>query len=126
MDPNLDARRVLVIGADRATVELLNEWLADHGWHVAEAQSESDTDPGPYALFVVDVPFPRRGLSQPLQRLASRHPGTPILALSATFHSSVECTGDVARVLGVAGVLPKPLQRDVLINAVQTLVRSPP
>jgi hypothetical protein len=48
-----------------------------------------------------------------------------VLALSATFHASVECTGELARSLGVAGVLPKPLRRETLIAAVRNLSRPP-
>ena len=35
--------------------------------------------------------------------------------MSPTFHSNVERSGEVARSLGVAGVLPKPLRRDALL-----------
>ena len=112
---------VLVVGADAATLGLLHEWLAEAGWRVV-------VEPGgvPVALLLVDVPFPRREQPPPLLHAARVHAGAPVLALSATFHPSVECSGEVARALGVAGVLAKPLRRESLIAAVRHLSRPPP
>jgi len=53
-----------------------------------------------------------------IRRVTQNHPEEPILALSATFLSSVSCEGGCAKRLGVAGVLPKPLSRDALLAAV--------
>jgi CheY-like chemotaxis protein len=112
---------VLVVDADAATLGLLREWLGEAGWRVVD-------EPGgePVALVLVDVPYPRRGRSPPLLRAARAHAGTPVLALSPTIHPSAACTGELARALGVAGVLPMPLQREALIAAVRHLSRPPP
>ena len=116
---------VLVVGADAATLGLVREWLVEAGLRVVdEPATPQQSDPGSRPLLVlVDVPFPRRGQSAPLQRVARQHAGTPVLALSPTFHSSVEPCGEVARSLGVAGVLPKPLRREALIAVVLQLSR---
>lgn len=114
--------RILVVNADPALLGLLGEWLAELG-HVAPrrgdgvAAGEADCD-----LLVVDVPFPRQGESTPLRRLADAHPGTPVLALSSTFFTGIETHGAVARSLGVAGVLPKPVAREALVAAVRHLL----
>lgn len=114
MKTTLQAPAVRVVGADGATLELLREWLAEAGWSVVEEARRC-------ALVLVDVPFPRRGSSPLLARVALEHLGTPVVALSATFHAGIERSGTVARQLGVAGVLPKPLGRDALLDAVRDL-----
>lgn len=121
--------RILVAGADAATLGLVSEWLAEAGCQVLQAL---ENDPGAedlaatpgFALAVVDVPFPRYGPSGLLQAVARRHPATPVLALSATLHPGVALCGEAARALGVAGVLPKPVGRDALLAAVNRLSRS--
>jgi CheY-like chemotaxis protein len=110
---------VLVVDADAPTLDLLREWLADAGWRVVDEPAAA-----PVALVLVDVPFPRRGLSPPSLRAAQVHAGVPVLALSASFHPSVEGSGEAARSLGVAGVLPKPLRREALLAAVGQLSRA--
>ncbi|HEX6704197.1 MAG TPA: hypothetical protein VF169_05505 [Albitalea sp.] len=115
----MSVHRVLIVGADPATFALLDEWLAQAGWRVC-----ADADRDGYALIVVDVPYPRRPPSDVLRELAARHAGTPVLAMSATFHSGIDVSGEVARSLGVAGVLPKPLRRDALVSAVRRLGRA--
>lgn len=122
MDPIRDAPRVLVVGADHATRDLLGEWLAELGWRVCV--EEADGGDGCYALVVVDVPYPRHAAAQ-LRQLSDRHAGARVLALSATFHPSVERRGDVARSLGVAAVLPKPLRRETLVALVKELAGPP-
>jgi DNA-binding response OmpR family regulator len=124
MTPNAATPAVLVVDADRDTLALLREWLSDDGWVVLD---ESASDPAvPLQLVLVDLPFPRRGAAGALQRVATEHAGTPVLALSAMFHASIEPRGEVARSLGVAGVLPKPIRRDTLVDAVRQLSRPPP
>jgi DNA-binding response OmpR family regulator len=117
-----------VVDADPATQNLLEEWLTEQGCHVLSRRSEENARPQDqetsvdgFDLALVDVPFPRQGLAQ-LERVAQAHPRMPIVAMSSTFFASVECTGALARMLGVAGVLPKPLKHDALIGALRTLL----
>jgi DNA-binding response OmpR family regulator len=119
------APRILVVDTDRALLGLLEEWLAVAGYEVVSDQSHDgalDAPQTPFTLVIVDVPHPRRGGGGLLQRIARQHPGTPILALSSTFFSGIESTGGVARTLGAACVLPKPVARESLIAAVQSLL----
>jgi DNA-binding response OmpR family regulator len=114
-----DARpRILVVDSDRPLLGLLEEWLGAAGCAV-----ESEPDGGRFALVIVDLPHPRRGGAELLRRLAQENPGAPIIALSSTFFSGIESTGGVARTLGVACVLPKPVGRESLITAVRSLLR---
>ena len=116
--------RVLVVDTDRALLGLLEEWLDACGCVVVSDQDHTAgaAADGPFTLAIVDVPHPRNGGVEVLQRVAREHPGTPLIALSSTFFSGIESTGGVARTLGVACVLPKPVARDSLITAVRSLL----
>jgi two-component system, OmpR family, response regulator len=114
------APRVLVVDADPALLGLLEEWLSGQGLTVVADADEAGQNG--FDLAVVDVPFPRHGGLCQLKRVAERHPGVPILALSSNFFAGIANTGMVARALGVAGALPKPVSREALIDAVGKLV----
>lgn len=109
---------ILVLDADPALLGLLREWLGDFG-DVATGPGGATAD---CDLVVVDVPYPRQGESNPLRHLAAAHPGRPVLALSPTFFAGIDAHGAVARSLGVAGVLPKPVTREALVAAVRRLL----
>lgn len=111
---------IRVLDADRATLDLLQGWLTSAGFAVAGAE-----EPRSAVLTILDVPFGRHGGREIVERVSTQYPDTPILALSPTFFSNVECGGNCARALGVAGVLPKPIARDALITAVRRLVQTP-
>ena len=117
------APTVLVVGAERHTFELLHEWLTEAGWRVAD-ESTRDTW-APFHLVLVDVAFPRRDGATTLRRVSAEHAGTPVLMLSGMFHASIEACGELARSLGVAGVLPKPVRREALTAVVRRLSRPP-
>ena len=116
--------RVLVVDADEALFDLIEEWLAPAGHRVVAQNAANARAKGGVDLIVVDVPFPRQGGLGRLQRIALEHPGTPMLALSSTFFPGVGSNGAVARALGVAGVLPKPVKREALVAAVEELANS--
>ena len=115
--------RVLVADADCALFGLLEEWFAASGWQLAGACGPGDASVDGYDLIVVDVPFPRQGAAM-LKALATEHPGTPIIALSSNFFPGVESTGAVARELGVAAVLPKPVTRAALMAVAQRALKG--
>ena len=110
-------RTALVLDADPDTLGLLREWLGEAGWSVLDA-AQAEERLSSVQLILIDLAYPRRSAAAPLQAVADDHPATPVLALSATFHASVEPHGEVARQLRVAGVLPKPIRREALLAAV--------
>lgn len=112
--------RALVLDSDDALAELLAEWLGERGCAVAR-----DTRAGRFDFIVADVPDLRAGGARTLRPLADAHPGTPILALSSSFLAGAEADGTVARWLGVAGVLAKPVTREALLGAVDRLLARP-
>ncbi len=108
--------RIAVVDADPVLYGLLEQWLAEHGWSVRRELS------APVDLVIVDVPFPRDGRAGVLKRLAAEMPGVPVLALSSNFFAGIEANGAVARSLGVAATLPKPLSQGLLLATVGKLL----
>lgn len=123
-DAGLGPVRILVADADCALYGLLEEWFAASGWQLAGACQPDETPLDGCDLILVDVPFPRAGGQDVLESLAREHPGTPMIALSSSFFPGVESTGAVARELGVAAVLPKPVTREALVAAVRKALQT--
>ena len=116
-----NTRNVLVLEADPATRSLFGEWLDEEGFRIVDPSSP---DAGaPLSLVVLELPFLREDGLQPLAEAKLRYPGVPILVVSPTVFASVGCCGPCAAALGVAGVLPKPIARATLIEAVHRLAR---
>ena len=116
-----NARNVLVLETDRATRSLFVEWLDAEGWQVVDPSSADAA--APLSLVVLELAFLRDGGLQPLAEAKLRYPGVPIVVVSPTVFASVGCCGPCAAALGVAGVLPKPIARATLIEAVHRLAR---
>jgi CheY-like chemotaxis protein len=100
---------------------LLEEWLLTMGCEVVANPGPAGAAP-PVDLVIVDLPFPRQGGVDLVKRITSRHPATPIVALSSNFFSRIECCGPVARDLGVDCVLPKPATREAIAAAVRRVL----
>jgi len=64
--------RVMLVDADPALAELLEEWLAEQG--CATVREHPD-------LVLVDLPFPRERGLQVLRRLGEAHPDTPVVPM---------------------------------------------
>jgi DNA-binding NtrC family response regulator len=64
--------RVLLVEADPALAELLEEWLAGAGCAPVEDRPER---------VLVDLPFLRERREELLRQLADAHPGIPIVAM---------------------------------------------
>jgi DNA-binding response OmpR family regulator len=118
------ARRILVIGADRALFDLLEEWLAAKGYEVLGEEIGDRPDAAPIHGVIVDTPFDDTTAARVVARIARDYPHTPILMLSARLFAGVRSVGPVAQALRVSGVLPKPVNRDTLLRVVDTLSRA--
>jgi CheY-like chemotaxis protein len=112
--------RILVAEADCAFVGLLKEWLAALGRVLGRA----DEAPTRYDVIVIDLPHPRHEGQHMVSALSREHPGTPIIALCANLLPGVDPCGRVARELGVACVLPKPVTQEVLMAEVRKVARA--
>jgi DNA-binding response OmpR family regulator len=107
---------------------LLAEWLAEVGIVALGAGGSAEGElawPQRVDLVVVDIPFPRLGAPAQLQGLTLAWPHAPVLALSGTFFANVAARGAVARELGVAGVMAKPVSRDAWLTEVRRLLERP-
>ncbi len=112
--------RVLIAGADPALFALLSEWLAAAGIDAHDdLQARCD-------LVLVDFAFPREGGCERLRSMKARYEGTPVVILSSTFFANVDRSGPCARQLGVAAVLPKPIAREALLDALLPLLPGRP
>lgn len=118
------APAALLVDTDAALADLLATWLRGAGLrvHVSPHADEPAPASEPVDLIVADLSFPRDRGGERLSRIAARHPGAPVLALSAAFFAGVPSHGALARELGVAAVLAKPVTRDALIGAVEQLL----
>ena len=116
-----NARKVLLLETDRANRSLFVEWLDAEGWRVLDPLSADAAEP--LSLVVLELAFLREGGLQPLVEAKLRYPEVPIVVVSPTVFASVGCCGPCAATLGVAGVLPMPIARATLIEAVHRLAR---
>ena len=123
-DPAKGALRILVVDADATLFALLTEWFGACECVLEQVQTGEGIEPECRSdAVIVDVAFPRQGGAEAIRRVARAQPGTPIIVLSSSFFAGIEPTGAVARSLGVAAVLPKPLKREALHDAVERIVR---
>lgn len=121
---------VLVVDADCDLLRLLQEWLVARGWQVVTDSmcgigAQSHNQVRHIDIVIVDVPFPRQGGLTVLERIRAEYPAVPVVALSAHFFGGTESNGSLARALGVARVLPKPVTRDTMLNALDQLLAGP-
>lgn len=112
---------VLVLDSDALTQSMISEWLDADGWQVLEPAA--DRAAGEPSLVVLDLPFPRAGSDDALQAIRQEYPDVPVIVISSTVFGNVGCCGPCAEMLGVSGVLPKPVSREALIAAVRRLAR---
>lgn len=117
--------RVLIVDADAALGGLLEEWLRAARCTPTQLLTAGLCASNGYDLVIVDVAFPRQAGSDTVQRISRELPGTPILVLSSSFFAGIETSGAVARSLGVNAVLPKPLKREALLDAIRQILHLP-
>ena len=126
LDGAARAVRVLAVDVDPDLSGLLDEWLDPRATITPATTVAGLPDDGwtgdPYDLIVVDVHHPRRHGTESLRRIAREHPATPVVAVSSHFFPGVEASSALARSLGVAAVLAKPVQRDALLSAIDRLL----
>ncbi len=128
--PSGNAPCVLVIDADADLARLIEQWLQADGLQVHTASLPASgaplvlADGLVVALVIADVPFPSRAHVDALRAQLGAHGRAPVLVLSTTVFSSVDCCGPAARSLAADGLLPKPTSSDALRRAVRSLIGS--
>ncbi|WP_418316923.1 hypothetical protein [Piscinibacter sakaiensis] len=111
--------RVKIVGADGPLFGLLQTWFESSACTVSQ---RDDEDGAALDLIVIELAFPRQGGVDSIRHVANQHPGVPILVLSSTFLAGIDCCGQVAKALGVDGVLPNPVSRDALLQATRRIL----
>lgn len=100
---------------------LLLEWLREAGYVAADPVPEGvQVD-----LVIVSVSMPRDVGITRTEAILARHPGVPVIALSAQFRSGLSTMGPTAESLGVRRIIAKPLSRDELLKAVRGIIGDP-
>jgi DNA-binding response OmpR family regulator len=101
---------------------LLCEWLGRAG-HVVGGSTRTHDHHTPQAdLVIVSVSGPKRAIDMMMHCVRSVHPDTPIVALSSQARQGLSSNGALARELGVARVMAKPLARRELVAAVDDIL----
>lgn len=111
---------VLLLDIEPSTAALFDEWLARDRRCIWQGQAQA----GNVGLIVIELAFPRQGGRQRLEQLHRLWPGVPVVVLSPTFLGGVSPSGEVARQLGAAAVLPAPVSRETLRATVNGLLRD--
>ena len=101
---------------------LITEWLAAEGHVVSGCRNDGAPACKSPELLIVGVYMPRHSGIDQLHYARNRHPGVPIIAMSGQFRPHVDHAGSAARALGVDRVIAKPMSRDALLGAVQSVI----
>ncbi|MGB6488091.1 MAG: hypothetical protein WBE91_14520 [Steroidobacteraceae bacterium] len=101
---------------------LLCEWLGGAGHAVGDSSRTHGRQTPRADLVIVSVSGPKRAIDLMMHCVRSVHPGTPIVALSSQARLGLSSNGALARELGVARVMAKPLARRELVAAVNDIL----
>ncbi|MEO8597033.1 MAG: response regulator [Candidatus Solibacter sp.] len=116
-------RRILIIDDDPAVRGLLHRILTGAGYAVVEAADGKsgllEVEHAPMDLVITDLVMPEQEGLEVLGKLHARRPGLPVIAISGAFGGSFL---EVARHLGAAAALPKPVEATTLLEAVRKAI----
>lgn len=101
---------------------LLCEWLGGAGHIVGDPTRTHDRQTPRADLVIVSVSGLKREIDLLMHCVRSVHPGTPIVALSSQARLGLSSNGGLARELGVARVMAKPLTRKELVGAIDDIL----
>lgn len=117
-------QRIVVIEDDLLMRSLLVEWLGAEGYRV-DAFRSNDVQPQERAdLVILDVFMPRHCGTETLRMVRDAYPNVPIIAMSGRFGRGLRCAGSATHALGVAWCIPKPFDREALLQAVRGVMPS--
>jgi DNA-binding response OmpR family regulator len=112
---------IAIYETDDLMCGLLREWLSGAGYAVRD--EVRPCDPAASAeLAIVSVSMPKQESEALIRRVRCIHPKSAIIALSSCARSGLSSNGAAARELGVERVMAKPLTRNELLLAVESLV----
>ena len=112
-------KRILVADDEEGIRESLSLILSEHYDIVFAADGQETLDKlarGGFDLALLDIKMPKVDGLEIMKRLSQQHVATPVIVLSA--YQSVELAREAIR-LGAADYLPKPFERDQILEAVR-------
>jgi DNA-binding NtrC family response regulator len=116
---------VTLVDDDPDLRALVGRWLRDEGMHTVEcASAESFLESLEVSLpelVCMDIGLPGMTGPQALEAVQRRHPGVPVLMLTAEL--SADSVVDAMQ-RGACGYVTKPVERDKLLSSVQHALRS--
>ncbi len=116
--------RILIADDEEGIRESLQLILGDeYDLTFAKDGEEAITKLGgePFELLLLDIKMPKLDGLQVLKRLKGNGGGTPVLVLTA--YQSVELAKEAIK-LGARDYLPKPFEREQIMNAVRGVLAS--
>lgn len=113
---------IVIYEEDDLMRSLLEEWLAGAGYRVCRATAPGKSTPGDADLVIASIYMPKQAGTRLVDEIRAAHPQTPIIAISARFRADLSTAGTIARSLGVAQVMAKPLTRAALLVAVSAIL----
>jgi DNA-binding response OmpR family regulator len=126
---------IFLIEEDVLLRSLLVEWLTAEGYRVdvgrsvdtgaADAATSATSDLSKVELLIVDVFMPRGHGIERLRSARLAHPGVPVIAISGQFSPGIGAAGAAAAALNVDRVVAKPFEREVMLDAVRSLIGTP-
>ena len=113
---------IAVYESDDLMYGLLCEWLSGAGHIVRDSVRTHDRQMPGADLVIVSIAGPKGEIDQRIRGVRTVHPQAPIVALSSQARLGLSCDGGLARELGVARVMAKPLTRKELVAAVDDIL----
>ena len=113
---------IAVYESDDLMYGLLCEWLRGTGHIVQNSARTPDREMPGADLVIVSVSGSKREIEPLIRGVRGVHPGAPIVALSSQARLGLSSNGVLARELGVARVMAKPLTRQELVAAVDGIL----
>ena len=113
---------IVIIDEDDLMRGLVKEWLTAAGYAVREGRLHELPAVNGADLVIVDLYMPRQAGAEVVRTVQQRHPGTPVIAISAQFRPRLDSSWWAARALGVRHVMAKPFTREDLLAAVLGLI----
>jgi DNA-binding response OmpR family regulator len=111
-----DGQRILIVEGDDLVRGVLERWLREAGYAVDVFETGTLAHRPRADLLIANVANPRA--AAPLVAALRTAGATPILLISARLRRRAGQSREVARELGVRGVLAKPFTRAELLSAV--------
>lgn len=115
---------IAVYESDDLMYGLLSEWLTGAGHVVHDSMRIHDRRMAHADLVIVSIAGPKPEIDLLIRGARNVHPKAPIVALSSQARLGLSCKGGLARELGVARVMAKPLTREALVAAVDDILAA--